>query len=171
MKKIVLILCLMLGICYGQANAQVYCYSDETVNFTMRVEYSAYDTHGNIVIKSLSVPIRGRADFIVDAQSEVTSFGAEGYDIYGTYWWLACSSTLEIGAVVTSNPRVLTERFHALLECYDENNVVIGWLELKATYNENKDTWTGTGTYTGGDGGAIIKSTASAQLLPKACFF
>ena len=168
MKKIMLILCLMLGICYGRANAQVYCYSDESVNFTMRVEYSTYDTHGNVVIKNLSIPIKGRTDFTVDVQSGVTFF-TEGYDVYGSYWSVTCSSTLGIGAVLTDNPKVPTERFHALLQCYDQSNVIIGLLELKATYNESKDTWTGSGTYTGGDEAAIMKSTASAQLIPKTC--
>jgi len=158
----------MLGICYGRANAQVYCYSDESVNFTMRVEYSTYDTHGNVVIKNLSIPIKGRTDFTVDVQSGVTFF-TEGYDVYGSYWSVTCSSTLGIGAVLTDNPKVPTERFHALLQCYDENNAIIGLLELKATYNERTDTWTGSGTYTGGDEAAIMKSTASAQLIPKTC--
>ena len=170
MKRIMLILCLMLGICYGQANAEVYCYSDESVNFTMKVEYLTYDTHGNIVIKNLSVPIKGRADFWVDVQSGVT-IGLEGYDVYGSYYGVVCSSTLEIGAVLTDNPKVITEKFHALLSCYDENDAIIGLLEFKGTYNESKDTWTGSGTYTGGQEAEIIKSTASAQLIPKACPF
>ena len=170
MKKIVLILCLMLGICYGRANAQVYCYSDESVNFTMRIEYSTDDIHGNVVIKNLSVPVHGRADFTVDVQSGMTFF-VEGYDVYGSYWLMTCSSTLAIGAVYTNNPKVITERFHVLLQCYDQNNAIIGLLELKATYNESKDTWTGSGTYTGGQEYMIIKSTASAQLIPKTCSF
>jgi hypothetical protein len=134
----------------------------------MRVEYSTYDTHGNVVIKNLSIPIKGRTDFTVDVQSGVTFF-TEGYDVYGSYWSVTCSSTLGIGAVLTDNPKVPTERFHALLQCYDQSNVIIGLLELKATYNESKDTWTGSGTYTGGDEAAIMKSTASAQLIPKTC--
>ena len=170
MKKIVLILCLMLGICYGQANAEVYCYSDESVNFTMKVEYLTYDTHANIVIKNLSVPVHGRADFTVDAQSGMTFF-VEGYDVYGSYWLMTCSSTLAIGAVYTNNPKVITEKFHALLPCYDENDAIIGLLEFKGTYNKSKDTWTGSGTYTGGQEAMIIKSTASAQLIPKTCSF
>ncbi len=170
MKKIMLILSLMLGIWCGQADAQVSCYSDESVNFTMRVEYSTYDTRGNIVIKNLSIPIYGRADWIVDVQSGV-DFGLEGYDAYGDYYWVVCSSTLGIGAVLTNNPKVITEKFHILLQCYDENDAVIGLLELKATYSESRNTWTGTGTYTGGDEAAIIKSTASAQLIPKVCSF
>jgi hypothetical protein len=136
----------------------------------MRVEYATYDTRGNVVIKNLSIPIYARADWTVDLQSGVT-FGSEGYDAYGSYYRVVCSSTLGIGALLTDNPKVITERFHALLQCYDENNAIIGLLELKATYNKSKDTWTGSGTYTGGDVATIIKSTASAQFIPKTCSF